>query len=125
MIAGASRGTLISEQGDNNWRWANEYGAVHYTRLLDKTIFALQINGDLHRSTDIGASWQKVSYQPYQRSYIYEVSPINDELILSNNHGLHRSSDNGQSWKLYYPNTSFFYFDMIEVGGTLYTTTRN
>ncbi|MEO0341745.1 MAG: hypothetical protein AAF242_21390 [Bacteroidota bacterium] len=125
IIAGASRGTLISTQNDTDWQWANEYGAVHYTRLLDETIFALQINGNLHRSTDLGSSWQNISYQPQQRSYIYEVVGIGDELILSNNHGLHRSSDNGQSWKLYQPNTDYFYFDIIEVDGILYSTTRN
>ena len=125
IIAGASKGTLVSNQTDTDWGWANEYGAVHYTRLLDETVFALQINGSLHRSTDLGSSWQNISYQPQQRSYIYEVAAIGDDLILSNNHGLHRSSDNGQTWKLYQPNTAYFHFDIIEVDGVLYSTTRN
>ena len=124
IIAGTHRGSLLSEDEGANWRWIHEEGAVHYTHLIDDTIFEMCISGELYFSTDFGTNWSKASYGPRSGSYVYEVVAIGDYLLLSNNYGIHRSVDNGLHWQHIYPTEAMGFFDFIVVNGLLYGGTR-
>ncbi|MEO1449091.1 MAG: hypothetical protein AAFV07_06150 [Bacteroidota bacterium] len=124
LIAGTSQGTYRSVDAGQTWTAIHNEGAVHYTHVVEDQIAEFYLNGDLYLSSDDGETFIEISYGPREWSYIYEMVPIGDVLIMSNNYGVHQSLNNGQTWRLVYPVDSVVFFDFLVKDGVLYGGTR-
>ena len=124
LVAGSSKGSLLSEDNGQNWQWIHKDCAVHYTHMVDHTIFEFCLSGALFFSNDWGKTWEEANYSPMEGSYVYEIVADGDFLVLSNNYGIHRSSDGGKNWQLVYPNEAWGFFDLLTVDGLVYGVTR-
>ena len=124
LIAGTSRGTLISNDKGNNWNWINQAGAIHYTHIVDDKIVEMYISGDVFLSDNFGKTWKEANYFPKAGSYVYESIQTGAYLILSNNYGIHRSADGGKTWEHIYHTEEKAFFDLLEIDGVIYGGTR-
>lgn len=124
LIAGTNKGLLFSDDHGNKWEWIHQEGAIHYTAVLNGTIFIMYISGDLFFSKDDGRTWSQGNYQPRLGSYVYEVAQIGEDFILSNNYGIHRSIDGGYNWNLIFKNEDMIFFDFLVKDGVVYGGTR-
>lgn len=124
LIAGTASGVLRSTDKGENWKQIHAERAIHYTSFIDNTIYAMYMSGDVFMSKDLGNTWMKFTYSPSYRAYIYELTKIEDDLIMSNSYGLFKSKDNGKSWSNYLKEERFIFFDFLVVDDMLYGATR-
>lgn len=124
IIAGASTGVLLSMDKGETWKQIHTEGAIHYTAFIDNTIYAMYISGEVFMSKDLGNTWTKFNYSPNHRAYIYELTNIGDDLLMSNSYGLFKSTDNGKSWDNYFKEERFIFFDFLVVDNIVYGATR-
>jgi len=124
LIAGTSAGVLLSTNGGETWRLIHKGGAIHSTAFIDNTIYAMYMSGDVFMSKDLGNSWTKFVYSPNYRAYIYELTIIGNELLMSNSYGLFKSRDGGKTWDNYFKEDKFIFFDFLVSDGILYGATR-
>lgn len=101
MIAGTSKGVLLSDRRAESWHWIHGEGAVQNTVVLNEQMFIMYVSGELYVSQN-GRLISKVDYSLDKRSSVYDVVIFENHLIMSNNDGIYESTDNGISWSLVY-----------------------
>lgn len=124
IIAGTSTGILLSIDNGETWKEIHSEGAIHYTAFIDNTIYAMYMSGEVFTSDDLGNTWSKFNYSPKYRAYIYELTKIGNELLMSNSYGLFKSTDKGKSWENYFKEERFIFFDFLTIENTVYGVTR-
>lgn len=124
IIAGTSNGVLLSNDNGETWKNIHNEGAIHYTSVFGKNIFALYMSGDVFMSQDFGATWLEFEYAPRKAAYIYELVGMNDYLIMNNSYGVFQSIDNGLNWKHIFNEERFIFFDFIAFDNIVYGGTR-
>ena len=124
IIAGGVSGVLLSSDGGGNWHFIHREGAVNTTALIEEKIFTAYIYGEVYSSGDWGESWVKAQYAPNWDSYVYDISRIGDNLMLSNNYGVFRSHDWGMTWKHIYHEKAMVFMDFVVFGDLIYGGTR-
>jgi len=124
IIAGTSNGVLLSNDNGETWKNIHNEGAIHYTSVFGKKIFALYMSGDVFMSEDYGSSWVEFEYSPRKAAYIYELVGVNEYLIMNNSYGVFQSIDNGQNWKHIFNEERFVFFDFIVFDNIIYGGTR-
>ncbi len=125
IIAGTTSGVLSIDPQTNALTWQHQAGALHNVAVYDKTVFAMYISGELWVSPDSGSQWRLAHYGPSAGSYIYELTPSGDALVMSNNYGVHRSVDGGFQWQLVSAREDIGFFDFLTTpDGTLYGGVR-
>jgi len=124
IIAGSSQGVLLSNDNGETWKTIHNEGALHYTSVVGKRMFALYISGDVFMSEDFGSTWIKFEYEPRKSAYIYELIGLDDHLIMNNSYGVFQSKDNGQNWELIFTEERFAFFDFIAFDNVIYGGTR-
>lgn len=96
---------FLSVDGGSTWKLAgNGLGAAHVERLLaptSDTLLAVDKQGQLHRSQDAGANWQRVTDGwPDTRYPVWSTDPTDSQRIHAvTGKGLFRSLDGGRSWR--------------------------
>ena len=124
IIAGTSNGVLLSSDNGETWKNIHNEGAIHYTSVFGKDIFALYMSGDVFMSEDFGSTWVEFMYTPRKSAYIYELVGKNEYLIMNNSYGVFQSVDNGQNWKHIFNEERFVFFDFIVFDNVIYGGTR-
>lgn len=124
IIAGTSAGVLLSIDKGETWKQIHNEGAIHYTAFINNTIYAMYMSGEVFMSEDLGNTWIKFNYSPNYRAYIYELTQIGNDLLMSNSYGLFKSTDNGRSWDNYFKEERFVFFDFLVVNNVVYGATR-
>jgi len=125
LVAGTSQGSAISRDQGQTWTWVRQEGAVHYTHNIGQRMVEFNIDGDLYYSDDWGQTWTETVYEPRARnSYIYEMVPVGNFLLMSNNYGIHRSTNQGVAWEHNLKTEKLAFFDFLVLGNEVYGGTR-
>jgi photosystem II stability/assembly factor-like uncharacterized protein len=124
IIAGTTVGVLLSADGGETWQVIHHRGALHSTAIAGGQVFALYISGDVFISADWGTTWNQAFYAPRKQSYVYELTRVNNDYVMSNNYGVFRSTDTGNTWALVHPEERMVFMDFIVFDSTLYGGTR-
>lgn len=124
LIAGTNKGVLLSADGGESWQPIHQQGAVHSTSVAGGKVFAQYISGDVYGSADGGATWTPAFYAPRKQSYVYDLTQVNNDYVMSNNYGVFRSPDAGNTWALVYLEERMLFLDFIVFGDTVYGGTR-
>lgn len=124
IIAGTTAGVLLSADGGQTWKVIHHRGALHSTAIAGGKVFALYISGDVFMSADWGATWTQAFYAPRKQSYVYELTRVNNDYLMSNNYGVFQSRDAGTTWALVHPEERMVFMDFIVFDSTLYGGTR-
>lgn len=124
IIAGASQGTILSNDEGNTWEWIHQDGAAHSTEIINEEIIIMNVSGDFFRSKDWGKTWDNIFYRLRGQSYIYDVVQSGTSRIFSNNYGIHRSENGGTNWNLIYPREDLAFFDLLIKDNIIYGGTR-
>lgn len=99
IFAGTSNGIVFSADTGNTWV-TKGLSSSYIINLSKKgtTLFANDINGGLHRSTDNGNNWTDISNNFPYTVRINDVAQLGSKLIAGTDSSAWISSDDGNSW---------------------------
>ncbi|MFY0650921.1 MAG: hypothetical protein JXQ96_02760 [Cyclobacteriaceae bacterium] len=118
MIAGTSRGALVSKNSGNEWEWIYKKGAVKNTGVMDDRMALMTMSNGLYIAnhfyiTSNFGSLDPVPFPTSKGSSVYEIMEIDGQWFVSNNFGLHRSIDKGKSWERIIQTRNRAFFDFL------------
>ncbi len=125
LFAGSNKGVMISKDGGENWIYIRTSGRVHGLALIDHFLYVQFASGELYRTDNLGANWQKINFGANDHTPVYVILKINDQYLLSHRKGIFISNNGETMWKLVYPTQWYWFEDLALKGQTIYGITGN
>jgi photosystem II stability/assembly factor-like uncharacterized protein len=122
LFGGTYKGVIRSKDGGKHWKWVLQEGAVLKTTVLDSSIVALNMSGEVMISPDGGDSWDYMNSGPADNP-VFDMVQAGPYYLCSYAHGIYRSADRGAHWEQMLDTQNAHFLDLTVENGVVYGAT--